>query len=186
MSTASNDDSRDTRGQGCATEPPALQAWLAAARSDLQDREPPAWLRARVRADVQARCAERRVRRSVREGSKEPERGIALLNRIRPHAFFGWPAGLAATTCVLLIAVAAIAFLPATPEAEAPALHFFALAPLEAIRDERGSLVVAAQLPRSQLPQFGLPIDPARADVPAKAEFIVSPSGTVLAVRFIE
>jgi hypothetical protein len=45
---------------------------------------------------------------------------------------------------------------------------------------------VPARLPRTALADFGLPIDPSRADVPVKADLLMSPRGVVLAVRFVE
>jgi hypothetical protein len=46
--------------------------------------------------------------------------------------------------------------------------------------------VVAAELPRAALAYYGLPIDPARADQPARAELLMSARGAVLAVRFVQ
>jgi hypothetical protein len=74
-----------------------------------------------------------------------------------------------------------------TERAAAPAATpFFALAGIEAIAAERAPLVVSSHVPRTALVDYGLPVDPGRADEPVEAEFLLSRAGVVLAVRFRE
>jgi hypothetical protein len=70
--------------------------------------------------------------------------------------------------------------------AAAAATPFFALAGIEAIAAERAPLVVSSRVPRTALADYGLPVDPGRADEPVEAEFLLSRAGVVLAVRFRE
>lgn len=95
--------------------------------------------------------------------------------------WLGLPAGIAA----LLVFGFALVFLAATPSAaDSAAPAFVALTPLETIAAEPRPLVIASEVPRAQLAAYGLPVDPARADQPVRAEFLVSQRGAVLAVRF--
>jgi hypothetical protein len=45
---------------------------------------------------------------------------------------------------------------------------------------------VPAELPRGALTLYGLPVDPSRADQPARAELLLSARGSVLALRFLQ
>jgi hypothetical protein len=158
-----------------------LDSWLAAARSDLAARTPPAW----VQQQLEARLHEQLALQAVRQS--------AAVRQARPHhagvrrmaCWIGAPAALALT---LLMAIALPALLApgetATPATAEP--RFIALAPLEEIAAERSALVIPGEVPRSQLGEYGLPVDPARADEPARAEFLMSARGVVLAVRFVE
>jgi hypothetical protein len=65
------------------------------------------------------------------------------------------------------------------------ATPFLALTSLDEI-PSGDSEVVAATLPRATLAEFGLPVSPMLAGEPIGAEFLVSPNGSVLAVRFVE
>ena len=84
----------------------------------------------------------------------------------------------------MLIAIALPAAI-APPAATPAAAPFVALAPLEEIAAARGTLLVAGQVPREQLAEYGLPANPSRMGEPAQAEFLLSARGAVLAVRFI-
>jgi hypothetical protein len=48
------------------------------------------------------------------------------------------------------------------------------------------AVIVSSQVAAATLSEYGLPVDPARADEPVRAEFLLSPTGLVLAVRFAE
>jgi hypothetical protein len=104
--------------------------------------------------------------------------------RRRPRPAFWWfgvPAGAAA---LLVLGVVLVLF-TGTPSATASgAPAFIALTPLETIAAEPSPVVVTSEVPRAQLASFGLPVDPARADLPVRAEFLVSQRGALLAVRF--
>ena len=63
---------------------------------------------------------------------------------------------------------------------------FLALVASEAIAAEPSALIVSSQVAGSTLSDYGLPVDPARIDQPVRAEFLLSPTGLVLAVRFAE
>ena len=179
-------------------EAPALTAWLAAAREDLAACEPPAWLEHQLRE----RLAERRALNAVRRTREAPahdgeldsapqlargRRLLAGLTAARPR-----PAWAAAAAACFVLVIGVVLFSPLhTPNGAAGSTvadrsPFIALASLDAIAAESGATVVPARLPRTSLADFGLPVDPARADVPLSAEFLMSPRGVVLAVRFVE
>lgn len=152
----------------------ALEPWLAAARTDLAQRTPPAW----IEAQLLARAEEQRLLQSLRRHAP-PRR------RLRPaRRWLGWLALPVAATAALLLAIA-LSVLTA-PDAEPGGASFIALAPLDEIAAERGTVVVPGQVPRAQLADYGLPVDPARADEPARADFLLSSRGVVLAVRFVQ
>ena len=156
------DDSRKT-----------LDDWLAAGRAELARAVPPGW----VETALAARHEELMLLRRLRPGPAQPPNPLASR-----WWFFaiGLPAGAA-----LLVAVAiAILLLRAGPDAAPRAGAFVALTSLETIAAEARPVVIASEVPRSQLASFGVPVDPARADLPVRAEFLVSRRGAVLAVRF--
>lgn len=150
-----------------------LDAWLAAARADLAQQAPPAW----IESALVARQAER-----------------ALLHRLRPapalpaHRAGRWLQWRwvmpAAAAVVLLVGLALVTRPGGAPATPAGAQSFLALRPLETIAAEPRPIVITSDVPRAQLAAFGLPVDPARADLPVRAEFLVSRRGAVLAVRF--
>ena len=183
---------------------PVLRAWLDAARDDLGAREPPVWLEFQLRERLAERAALMAVRDSREtsanggESADAPARAAALtgwraLGRLLPRSR---PALAAVATGFLALgiglAVVAPMLAPVAPrgvangQVLADRSPFIALASLDAIAAEPGATVVPGRLPRMALVDFGLPVDPARADVPLNAEFLMSPRGVVLAVRFVE
>lgn len=155
-----------------------LDDWLAAARDGSGAPRPPAWLEAQLLARFDERCALQALAASRR---------AAAVQRRERH--WRWPWALpAAALGLVVLATALAALMPAGTSAPADRLPpaFVALAPLEAIAAERGAVLVPGEVARAQLADYGLPVDPARADQPARAEFLLSASGTVLAVRFLE
>lgn len=179
---------------------PALRAWLDAARDDLGAREPPVWLQFQLRE----RLAERAALSAVRGARESPAadakvagatwRGAVM--RWRPGAPRRWLARAAVATTGVALVIGLAVLTPmrsqsvrgdaAVVQAQGELAPFIALASLDAIAAESGATVVPARLPRTSLVDFGLPVDPARADVPLIAEFLMSPRGVVLAVRFVE
>jgi hypothetical protein len=155
----------------------SLNAWLATAREDLR-RTPPPW----GETQLQARIDERRALRAVADAQAPTQQRPARVQR-RLAAWFGVPA-LATAMAVLFFGGALLR--PATTPRDAPAAAFAALTSIDAIVAEPGKVVVQARVPRALLTDYGLPIDPARADVPVEAEFLLSARGMVLAVRFVE
>ncbi|HTT13774.1 MAG TPA: hypothetical protein VMG60_23145 [Burkholderiaceae bacterium] len=150
-----------------------LDDWLAAARADLAQRSPPGW----IEPAITARQSEGLLLRRLRPGppAKPP--------RVRSRWWWSVPVGVA-TILVVPAGVLVLANGGAPPFARARAPAFMALTPIEAIAAEPRPLVIASEVPRAQLAAIGLPVDPARADQPVRAEFLVSQRGAVLAVRF--
>jgi hypothetical protein len=150
-----------------------LDSWLDAARADLAQQSPPEWIESALAARQSEQVLLRRLR---------PEQPRASALRRKPARWFLWglPAGLAA----LLVAAAGVILLMGAPPEAQSAPTFVALMPLETIAAEPRPVVIASEVPRAQLAALGLPVDPARADLPVRAEFLVSQRGTVLAVRF--
>jgi len=150
-----------------------LDSWLAAARAELAREAPPEW----IEASLAARRSEHLLLRRLRADS--PQTQTKRMRRSR------WWWGVPAGVTVLLVVGAGLITLsggPSTAASHAPA--FMALTPLEMIAAEPRPLVIASEVPRAQLAALGLPVDPARADLPVRAEFLVSRGGAVLAVRF--
>lgn len=149
-----------------------LDSWLGAARTDLSRQSPPEW----IESALAARQSEQVLLRRLRPVQPTP----AVRRKPARWVLWGLPVGLAA----LLVAVAGVfLLLGAAPDAQS-APTFVALTPLETIAAELRPVVIASEVPRAQLAALGLPVDPARADLPVRAEFLVSQRGTVLAVRF--
>jgi hypothetical protein len=152
-----------------------MQDWLAAARADVTRRAPDPT----VETQLLARVRERRALRSL--AAVQPQRvgrprwGLRLA--------VGVPFALAATAAVV-IALRLQAEMPAADREVAT--PFIALVASDALAAERAPVVVASQVARTALADYGLPVDPERADEPIDAEFLVSRSGLVLAVRFKE
>jgi hypothetical protein len=61
---------------------------------------------------------------------------------------------------------------------------FFALGDSRKVLDPRLGVIVATELPRQTLLDFGLPIDPGQVSQPVKADVLVGAGGEILAVRF--
>lgn len=168
--------------------PQGLDAWLGAAREDLRHMTPPPWMEAQLNARVDERRALEAMRQCAAPlapterpgGTGLRPRGPRLVRRLA--LWFGLPA---AALAVLLWAGVLLRPLAPQPAAPVPA-PFLALAPLDSIAAARDAVVVPAQVPRAQLADYGLPVDPARADQPARAELLMSAHGVVLAVRFVE
>lgn len=151
-----------------------LDAWLAAARTDLAQQRPPQW----IESALLARQSERALLRQLQRRPSAP----AVSRKPRDLRWWlGLPAGLVA---LLALATGVIVLAPVEAPAGAQRPAFMALTALETIAAEARPVVIASDVPRAQLAAFGLPVDPARADRPVRAEFLVSRHGAVLAVRF--
>ena len=162
-----------------------LNRWLAAGRADAAQRTPDPMIEQQLLARVRERSALQSVAAS---------RPVALAGttsaRNRSAWWMRWSFGVPVVMTAGLLAMLGARLLQ--PAALPPAFTadsgtpFFALVASEAIAAERAPVVVASQVPRTALADYGLPIDPARADEPVAAEFLVSGAGVVLAVRFRE
>lgn len=159
----------------------ALDRWLAAARDELARRDPPPWSEGELRARIDERLALRAVADS-RPAMRPRAQPRAASAKRRFLVWLGAPAMAAGALALLLVA----GTLPRSGPSLEPSAPFVALASIDAIAAEPGKVVVPARVPRAQLADYGLPVDPARADVPAQAEFLLSARGVVLAVRFVE
>jgi hypothetical protein len=155
-----------------------LDNWLGAARDDAARRMPDSLVEQQLLARVRERGALHGVA-VARQPTAPPAAGIAWWRRWS----VGVPVALAAGLALLLIATP---MTPVAPPAAAAATPFFALAGIDAIAAETAPVVVASRVPRTALADYGLPVDPARADEPVNAEFLMSRAGVVLAVRFRE
>ena len=87
----------------------------------------------------------------------------------------------------LAIAISALVLAPNQPQSDATVrAPFLALVASEAIAAEPSAVIVPSQVSGAALSDYGLPVDPARVDQPIRAEFLLSPTGLILAVRFAE
>ncbi len=159
-----------------------LDDWLAAARVDVAGRTPDLLTEQRLLARVREVMA----LRSIAATNAEPQ--IRRARRIRlPRPGFSWLTPAFAVAVSLVIAVGILMIGTSAPDDSATErTPFFALVASEAIAAERSALVVSSQVSGAALADYGLPIDPARVDQPVSAEFLMSPAGIVLAVRFTE
>lgn len=152
------------------TSPPAeLDRRLAALRESAAAFEPPASVDAAMVAA--ARSAARAKRR---------DRGR--------HAWIAWPLGLAAAIALLSFVVRSVAPGHDAPADALPAtahLQFTPVVPLTELERTGDALVVPARVPRMTLAQFGVPIDPARADDAVDTELLVRRDGALLAYRLV-
>ena len=153
--------------------------WLEAARHGVAQRAPDAM----VETQLLARVRERRALRSVAVLAPDSKARQTTPWWIRWSV--GLPVAIAAVLVVLLGTRLLSPAAPSVPERES-ATPFIALVGSEALAAERAPVVVSSQVARTALADYGLPVDPARADEPIGAEFLVSRTGVVLAVRFME
>jgi hypothetical protein len=104
----------------------------------------------------------------------------------RPTLWWMPPLALAATLGVVSWMVRMPA--PVAPVQVAAAADpgpFLALRPLERIALEPSTTVVETEFPRALLADWGLPVEPDRANEPVRAQLLYSPDGEALAVRLI-
>lgn len=160
-----------------------LDDWLAAARSELAGCDAPDLL---AEQQLLARVRETRALQSVaatRIGTL-PRRGHRTGFWRRP---FSWRAAALAGAATLTIAISAVVLAPNQQPSDATVrTPFLALVASEAIAAEPSALIVSSQVSGAALSDYGLPVDPARVDQPIRAEFLLSPTGLILAVRFAE
>jgi len=146
-----------------------LDRRLAALRDGAARFEPPAAVDAAIAAAVRS-AARRRPRLPAR------------------HAWIAWPLALAAAVALVSFAVRSLApvhdgatdTLPVTAHAQ-----FTPVVPLADIQATGDALIVPARVPRMTLAQFGVPVDPARADDTVDTELLVRRDGALLAYRFV-
>jgi hypothetical protein len=103
------------------------------------------------------------------------------------HAWIAWPLALAATLAVVSILVRSLASTPPAELDSVPAAAraaFTPVVPIAQIEASSDAMVVPARVPRMTLAQFGVPVDPARADDAVDTELLVRPDGALLAYRF--
>ena len=104
------------------------------------------------------------------------------------HAWIAWPLALAAAVVAVSFVVRSVGPLAGTGGdgvAAAARNEFTSVVPLSEIADSGDVVVVPARVPRMTLAQFGVPIDPARADDAVDTELLVRRDGALLAYRFV-
>ena len=161
-----------------------LDKWLAAARLDLSEREPDQI----AEQQLLTRVREMRALQSVAATrlASSPPLEDKLVNRFR---LSGWWRAAALASVMTLVVVLTVILLPQSPSPSGDATvrtPFLALVASEALAAEPSALIVSSEVPGSTLSEYGLPVDPARIDQPIRAEFLLSPTGLLLAVRFAE
>ena len=158
-----------------------LDDWLAAARSDLAGRQPDLL----AEQQLLTRVREVRALQSVaatRIDAPRRNRDAGLRRRV-----FNWRAAALAGAAMLAVALTALILAPDPPARDATVrTPFLALVASEAIAAAPSAVIVSSQVAGATLSDYGLPVDPARIDQPVRAEFLLSPTGLVLAVRFAE
>lgn len=116
-----------------------------------------------------------------------------LLHKFR-EGWLAWPLALAATIAMLswMIRQPGLEFNQPQGSGVAPVAQaesgtpFFPLVSLQQIAaHERNSTIVPAEMPRTTLADFGLPINPERAAEPVRTELLIGHDGVVMAIRFL-
>ena len=104
------------------------------------------------------------------------------------HAWIAWPLALAAAVALVSIAVRTMTSVAPSDADVVPAsarAQFTPLVPIAEIEVSGDAVVVPARVPRMTLAQFGVPVDPARADDAVDTELLVRRDGALLAYRFV-
>ena len=163
-----------------------LDDWLTAARNDVANLAPEALaehqllVRAREVWALQSIATARADHAPPIKRTHRAAGGVRFWRRWS----FRLPVALAAAA---LIGMGFVLLAPPATEASAGAgSPFFSLVAPEAMAAQRSAVLVASQVSGAALADYGLPLDPARVDEPIAAEFLLSPAGVVLAVRFTE
>ena len=154
-----------------------LDGALAELRVATRDLAPPARLDAAIARAIRGRDATLRRQRIVR---------VLLV----PLALAATVTGIALVSRSLLAPDAPArgdaAALAAGPRTEAGGTAFVPLVSIAELEHTRETLVVAMQLPRTSLGEFGVAVNPARAGDSVPAELLIRPDGAVLAIRFVQ
>jgi len=150
---------------------------LTELRAATRDLAPPATLDAAIARAIRGRDAALRRQRIFRAllvpiALAATVTGIALVNR-----------SLLAPDAPARGDAAAVA---AGPRTEAGGTAFVPLVSIAELEHTRETLVVAMQLPRTSLGEFGVAVNPARAGDSVPAELLIRPDGAVLAIRFVQ
>lgn len=162
-----------------------LDEWFAVARDDLSACVPDLM----HEQQLLSRVREARALQSVAQMRTEP---VALRTRrvsaARPFVgWFRWFGPVLAAALAVVLVFAVVVLMPAGSDSAASVrTPFLALVTSEAIAAEPSAVIVSSQVSSATLADYGLPLDPARADRLIGAQFLMSPTGTVLAVRFTE
>jgi hypothetical protein len=159
-----------------------LDDWLAAARAELAVRQPDQL----AEQQLLARVREMRALQSVAATRIAASRAADRRPRIW-HRLFNVRTAVLAGAMTLATAVGVLVLLSNAPPRDATVrTPFLALVTSEAIAAEPSALIVSSEVAASTLSDYGLPVDPARIDRPIRADFLLSPTGLLLAVRFAE
>jgi hypothetical protein len=139
---------------------------------------------AALRAEAQAWCPPVALDDAIAAAGNRPARRAPS-----PQQWVLWPLALAASIAVLSLTVRAM-LAPPDPAYAEPAASvrptFTPVVPIAEIQRTADAVVVPARVPRMTLAQYGLPVDPARADDPVDTELLVRRDGALLAYRFVE
>ena len=159
-----------------------LDDWLTAARAALAERQPDQLAEQQLLARVREMRALQSVAATRIAASAMADRRPRIWRRL-----FTLRAGALAGSSTLAVLIGALVLLANAPPRDATVrTPFLALVASEAIAAERSALIVSSEVAGSTLSDYGLPVDPARIDQPVRAEFLLSPTGLLLAVRFAD
>ncbi len=159
-----------------------LDEWLAAARAELAVHQPDQL----AEQQLLARVREMRALQSVAATRIAASEAVDRLPGIW-HRLFNVRTAMLAGAMTLATAVGVLVLLSNAPTRDATVrTPFLALVTSEAIAAEPSALIVSSEVSASTLSDYGLPVDPARIDRPIRADFLLSPTGLLLAVRFAE
>jgi hypothetical protein len=163
-------------------EMPLAQA-LDAARAALDAEQPPA----HVRAQLLAAFERQRLERAAAGGAPRAQR------RFRWAAvtfawgrFAAWSGAVASLALVATVGFVLLGGGEAASTGAAATARFIPTVPAERLAQETQRYVVTADMTRDMLASMGLPVDASRGAEPVRAEMLMSGSGDVLAVRFVE
>ncbi len=159
-----------------------LDHWLAVARAELAKSQPDQLAEQQLLARVREMRALQSVAATRIAASPPVDRSAGIWGRL-----FNLRTAALAGALTVAIAIGAVVLLPNAPPRDAIVrTPFLALVASEAIAAAPSALIVSSEVAGSMLSDYGLPVDPARIDQPVRAEFLLSPTGLLLAVRFAE
>lgn len=174
------------RGPGDMNDRTTLHQALAAARAGLQTQSPPPHVRAQLLAAFERQRFERAAAAPAQDVPPRATGGLRVL--------LSWGAVARWSGAVLSLALIAMAglFVLGEPQAgsdatlaQADSSVFIPTVSSSRLAQETQGYVVTTEMPRASLASMGLPFDASRAADSVRAEMLMSRSGDILAVRFV-
>lgn len=177
------------KGPGNMSDKTTLQQALATARAELSTQTAPPYVRAQLLAAFERQRFERAdtARAQAAAASQPP---AARGKRWSWSLVMGWSGALAslaviAAAALMVLTEPAVSSSTALAQAGDDSAVFIPTVSSARLAEESQAYVVSTEMPRASLASMGLPFDASRAADSVRAEMLMSRSGDVLAVRFV-